>query len=93
MSKFSKYLIDNSRICTFSFQNDIPSTEFKASHSRGFFNWVVTSNAIWEINIQGFDENNNLIYQSEDSGNDSTHIHFDFNSDKLFIKYFCSSNF
>ena len=69
MSKFSKYLIDNSDKCTLTFQSDNPVTEFKATRlTTGLINTSSTSHIIWKINIQGFDENNNLTYQNEITG-------------------------
>lgn len=77
MSKLSKYFINNSEICTLSFESDVPVTGFKSNYNfRGILNHNSNSNLIWELSIQGFDENNNLIYQNQISGT-SYYIIFD----------------
>lgn len=69
MSKISKYIIDNNDTCTLTFQSDDEVTQFKSGRSdRGIIHTVSTSNIIWKINIQGLDDNNNLIYQNEIHG-------------------------
>ena len=50
MSKFSKYLIDNSDACTLTFQSDESVTEFKSRRvDRGLMHYHSTDNIVWKL--------------------------------------------
>lgn len=79
MSKISKYFIKNSDLCTFSFQSDVPCTEFRSSNNNvGLLYVNAYNNLQWSITVQGFDDNNNLIYQNETSNLLGGKVLFDF---------------
>lgn len=79
MSRLQKYFMDSSDKCTLTFQNNFPTTYFKHGHStRGLINWNTQENLVsWKIDIQGFDDSNNLIYTSQYGASDSPYIFID----------------